>query len=277
MNTLVTHVSADLDSVASCWLIQKYLPGWQKADLIFIPQQTIVENHPVDAEKNFIYVDTGMGKFDHHQYAKRLSATEVVFKYLCQEELIDKKDLSALERMVEFVTAIDNFNEVYFPEPTADVYDFTLYQLIDGLKVRLKDDLKVTMAIYPFLEAALLIMKNKIRAEKEIDKGLIFTSVWGKTLAIESSNEEVMKLAQKKGITCVIRRDPVRKFIRIKTIPTRKYDLTPLYNKLVKIDPKATWFLHMSKNMLLNGSSTNPKAIPTSLTLQKMIEIVKGI
>jgi len=86
-----------------------------------------------------------------------------------------------------------------------------------------------------------------------------------------------MKLAQKKGVTCVIRRDPVRKFIRIKTIPTRKYDLTPLYNKLIKIDPKATWFLHMSKNMLLNGSSTNLKTVPSSLTLQKMIEIVKGM
>jgi len=277
MNTLVTHVSVDLDSIASCWLIQKYFPSWQKAHFIFIPQGTIAENHPVDTEKNFIYVDTGLGKFDHHQYAKRLSATEVVFKHLHKEGLIDNKDLPALERMVEFVTAIDNFNEVYFPEPTADVYDFTLYQLIDGLKVKLKDDLKILMAVYPFLEAALLIMKNKIRAENEIDKGLIFISAWGKTLAIESPNEELMKLAQKKGITCVIRRDPKRKYIRIKTIPTKRYDLTPLYNKLVKIDPKATWFLHMSKNMLLNGSSTNPKAIPTSLTLQKMIEIVKGI
>ena len=54
-------------------------------------------------------------------------------------------------------------------------------------------------------------------------------------------------------------------------------DLTALYEDVKKQDPDATWFLHASKHMLLNGSAKNPDMKPTKLTLSEVIETVKKI
>ncbi|MCX6732175.1 MAG: hypothetical protein NTV98_01395 [Candidatus Roizmanbacteria bacterium] len=72
-------------------------------------------------------------------------------------------------------------------------------------------------------------------------------------------------------------KDPQKHFARIKTLPSPELDLTPVYDKIKKIDTKGYWFLHILKNMLLNGSSRTPDAVPTPLTLQKLIEIIKEV
>jgi len=54
-------------------------------------------------------------------------------------------------------------------------------------------------------------------------------------------------------------------------------DLTSTYEKLRKMDPVATWFLHVSKKMLLNGTPKNPKMKPTKLRLNDIIEVLKTI
>src|SRR3990167_3735131 len=46
----------------------------------------------------------------------------------------------ALERLVEVVNDIDHFREVYFPNPTADFYDFNLVAILDGLKLLYSQD-----------------------------------------------------------------------------------------------------------------------------------------
>ncbi|OGK31123.1 hypothetical protein A3F29_03840 [Candidatus Roizmanbacteria bacterium RIFCSPHIGHO2_12_FULL_33_9] len=131
--------------------------------------------------------------------------------------------------------------------------------------------------MFKVLDATLIVFKNKVRAEKELQEAFTFKSKWGRTLAIESQNEETIKLAQKKGFQMVIRKDPKLGFLRIKTIPSEKLDLTPLYEVLKTKDPEADWFLHISKNMLLNGSSKNENAKPSKLPLNKVIDIVRNI
>ena len=54
-------------------------------------------------------------------------------------------------------------------------------------------------------------------------------------------------------------------------------DLTLAYEKLRKMDPSATWFLHIGKKMLLNGSVKNPKMRPTRLGLSDIINVLEGI
>ena len=110
-----------------------------------------------------------------------------------------------------------------------------------------------------------------------IKKGFIFQSYLGKSLAIETKNEETIKLALKKGFSLVVRRHPDAGFTRIKTLPDKKLSLKPVYEKIIKIDKKGSWFFHISGHMLLNGSSGNPKLIPTSLSLNKIIEIIKSV
>ncbi len=277
MKTIVTHLSPDLDAIASVWLIKKYLTGWNNAQIKFVPSGTTLDNQLPDSDKRVIHVDTGFGKFDHHQTNEYLSATKLVYKYLLKSDLIDFRDIKALDKITEYVNSTDHFAEVFYFEPDADRYDFMIRQLIDGLKVINREETKLIEIIFQLLEAALIVFKNKVNAEEEIKNGFVFQSYLGKSLALETKNEEAVKLALKKGFSLVIRRHPNAGFTRIKTLPDKKLSLKPVYEKILKIDKKGSWFFHISGHMLLNGSSGNPKLIPTPLSLNKIIEIIKAV
>ncbi|MBI5122454.1 chromate resistance protein [Candidatus Roizmanbacteria bacterium] len=277
MKTIVTHLSPDLDAIASVWLIKRYLTGWNNAQIKLVPSGTTLDNQLPDSNKNIIHVDTGLGKFDHHQTDEYTSATKLVYKYLLKEDLIDSKDIKPIEKIVDYINSTDHFAEVFYFEPDSDRYDFMIRQLVDGLKVINREETKLIEIIFQLLDAVLIIFKNKVNAEEEIKKGFVFQSYLGKSLVVETKNEEAVKLALKKGFSLVIRRHPEAGFTRIKTLPDQKLSLRPVYEKIIKIDKKGSWFFHISGHMLLNGSSGNPKLIPTSLSLNKIIEIVKSV
>ena len=277
MKTIVTHLYPDLDALASVWLIKKYLTGWNDAQIKFVPSGTTLDDQLPDIDQNIIHVDTGLGKFDHHQTNEYLSATKLVYKYLIGKDLIPSKEIKPIERIVEYVNATDHFAEVFYTNPDSDLYDFMIRQLIDGLKVINREEAKLVEIIFQLLEAVLIVFKNKVKAEEEIANGFVFKSYLGNSLAIETNNEETIKLALKKGFFLVIRRHPEVGFTRIKTLPDQKLSLRPIYEKILKIDKKGSWFFHISGHMLLNGSSGNPKLIPTSLSLNKIIEVIKSI
>lgn len=278
MKTIVAHLSVDLDAISSAWLLKRHRPGWEDAQLKFVPAGTTLNDRPVDENPEIAHVDTGLGMFDHHQIQDTsLCAAKRVFDYLVKENNIKKHDFEPLSRIVDFVVKIDNFKEVFFPDPTSDVYDFALHQILEGLKGVVTTDAERCEIGFVLLDAVLQLFRNKVKAEKEIKQGLIFQSKWGKSLGLETGNEEALRFALLTGYNLVVRKDPERGNIRIKTMPDKKFDLTPIYEKLKAVDPKATWFLHISKNMLLNGSSKNPNSTPSYLSLQKVIEIIKKI
>ncbi len=277
MKTIVTHFSPDLDAITSCWLIKKFLLGWKNAQLKFVPAGKTLDDMSPDSNPEIIHVDTGLGKFDHHQTADFTCASILILNYLENQGCIKDKLKEPLDRLVTFVNEDDHFQEAYYPDPTEDRYDFLLNNLIDGLKVTMSDDLELTEFILKILDAALIIMKNKIAAEKEIRMGLVFNSYLGKSIAMETENDETLKLAQKMNFHLAIRKDPDHGNIRIKTLPDPKYDLTPIYEKVKKSDKVGSWFLHSSKHMLLNGSPKRPDQKPSPLSLKKLIEIIKEI
>ena len=275
MKTIVTHISPDLDAIGSSWLIKRYLPDWESAEHAYVPAGNTLENLPPDDNPDIIHVDTGLGKFDHHQLSERSSATKRVFDYLSEEGYIKERDLPAIEHMVLFITEIDNFGEVHFPNPTDIKYTFCLHEFIYPLRGQLTSDTELMSMVMLIMDSILFTVKNNLRADEEIKEGVILRTSWGKSLVMETKNEAAVKHALKKGFELVARRDPETSTIRIKTQPDKKYDLTSLYEKLMKVDSKATWFLHASKNMLLNGSSKNPNSVPSSLSLHRLIEILK--
>lgn len=278
MKIIVTHISPDIDAITSCWLIKRFLPGWQNALIKFVPAGSTFENKNPDENADIIHVDTGMGKFDHHQTNENICASTLVFKYLKKQKFIKKNQEEALERIVEQVNIFDHFREVNFDNPDNDIFEFLISSIIDsGLKSIIKNDDELVEYILPILDSLLVVFTKKVNAEKEIKNGFIFNSKWGKTLVIASKNEDVLKLALKKGFKLVARKDPEKGNIRIKTLPEEKYHLRPLYQKIVETDKKGTWFLHISGNMLLNGSSKNPKFIPSKLTLKQLIDIIKSV
>jgi len=277
MKTVVAHQSVDADAVTALWLIVRFQPGWKTADIKFVPAGQTLNHQAVDSNPEIIHVDTGLGKFDHHQKNEFSCAAKKVYLWLKKEAYIPKELIIPLKRMVDYITEIDHFRSVDYPDPTNDRYDFNFGPIVEGLRSQFKTDKETTVFSFKILDTILQIMRNKTRAEKEIKEGLIFSTRWGKALAMNSKNAEATKLALKMGYAVVVTKDNKKGHIRIKAHPTREIDLTKGYQEIKKIDKKGDWFLHVSKKMLLNGSSKNPYLKPSPLSLQRIIAILKKI
>lgn len=295
MKIIVTHSSPDMDAITSVWLIKRYLPGWEAAEVKFVSAgERLPGTHAgKDAieklgEDEIIHVDTGLGPLDHHQTeSDEVCGASLTWDYIKANNKNFKNDdsekvedrIEAIDRIVKVVVDVDHFKEVFWPDSTADYHEFSIVSVLDGLKLQKPDkDMLYVNFISECLDALLHEFANRIWAEQEIkESGIPFETRFGKALAFETINDSVIKLAQKMGYVLVVRKDPRKGYVRIKSTPRDSVDLTLAYEQLKKIDPDATWFLHASKKMLLNGSAKNPKMKPTSLPLEKIVEVLKKV
>lgn len=272
--TIVTHFNPDLDAITSIWLIKKFFPDWGKAEVEFVAAGKTWQNEPVDSDPAVIHVDTGRGKFDHHQDQTRKPACGQVLDELKRQNGKFKHD-EALERIISVVSEADIGSHIHWPESQTDRYEFFLDSLIGGLRKQGFTDQKLVDWGLILLDAIYSTLKVKVQAEKILDNGVVFETKWGKGAAFETANDMVLELAEKKGYSVAVRKDPQVGTVRIYARNDRGVDLTPLWEKLQEKDPEATWFLHQSNCLLLNGSSKNPQMKPTKLSLEKVVEIFK--
>lgn len=315
MKTIVTHNSPDLDAVTSSWLIKRFLPGWEDAEVVTVPAGTRINTERATSDviehldgKEVIHVDTGLGPLDHHQIMdENMCAAKLAFEYVKDksEELKgNEHKTDAVKRLVEYVVNDDHFQEVYYPDPASDVYEFSLVSLVAGIKDQYpRDDQTCLRFSFDLLDVVIHKLEDRMWAEEEIkNKGIQFNTRWGKGLAIETINDEVLKLGQLMGNVITVRKDPKSGAVRIKARPAKReqatdesphvkpdlpvdrghmsnvdVDLTPVYEKLFKMDPNATWYLHVSKRMLLNGSTKNPKMRGSKLALADVVEVLQNL
>jgi hypothetical protein len=310
MKLIVTHTSPDWDAIGSVWIIKKFLPGWQEAEVAFVPAgnrlvsyskwnvqseqaEKAWEGDPVEklGEFEVLQVDTGLGPLDHHQvFDTTVSGAGLSWKYVQEQlgesgEKFTEEHRAAVTRVINFIVETDHFKEVFWDNPAADYHEFSLLGIMEGIKL-MKPNADASYLKFGIecLDAMLHTFENRIWAEREIaEKGIIFETKWGKAIGFETINDTVLKLAQKMGYKVVVRKDPRKGYARVKASPYNEkakepdIDLTLVHEKLKKIDPEATWYLHVSKKMLLNGTPKNPKMVPTTLSLEKIIEVIKSI
>ncbi|MCJ7828021.1 hypothetical protein MUP65_02665, partial [Patescibacteria group bacterium] len=116
MKKIVTHFNPDLDAIISVWLLQRFLTGWEKAQLFFVPAGGTHDGKPVDSDEEVLHVDTGLGKLDHHQRIGEItSAAKLTWEYVCRQRYhqpISELEIEAVSRMVEVVNAIDNARDL---------------------------------------------------------------------------------------------------------------------------------------------------------------------
>ena len=272
---IVTHFNPDLDAISSVWLLRKFDQDFKDAKVVFVPAGETYKNIKVDEDEDFIHVDTGLGKFDHHQLKdKKTCAAKLVFNYLKlkRKELKENKELVQL---IKVICEIDHFGEVLWPDASSDRYNFIVSELLDGLKQggRLDDHGLIKFGSQ-CLEGIYSSLKIKVKAGKDLKEGYEFETKWGKAVGCLSENNEVLKLGQKMGYVLVVQKDAKTEHVRIKGRPDSKVDLTQAKEKLAKLDPEATWFLHISKKMLLNGSTKNIKMRASKLGLKKVIDVL---
>lgn len=275
MKTIVAHLGPDLDAITSIWLVKMFLPEWEEAGFAFVPAGKTLNGMPPDSDPEILHVDTGFGKFDHHQTDANTCAAKLVYEAVKEKHGEDK----ALERIVTVVNDIDHFQEVFFPNPSSDIWGFDLHTIIDGWRYMYADNqLKIVELGMAALDAVYKTMQNKVWAEIELEKnGTEFETRWGKGIAFETVNDEVIHVAQKKGYTVAVRKDPRKLYLRIKSLPKEEIDLSKLYERLKADEPEATWFLHASHHMVLNGSAKNPDMKPSTRPLSEIIEVIKEV
>ena len=288
MKTIVTHIAPDVDAITSVWLLKRFIAEFKDAEIKFVPAGKTLNKDMVDSNPDIWHVDTGMGILDHHQTDEDTCAAKRCLEYIKKvqssklkvhkEKGLKIDEDEALERLVEVVNDIDHFREVYYPNPMADFYDFGMVSVLDGWKLIYTDDnQKITDLGMMILDGIYKNFQNKVWAIDEIKtEGIEFKTKWGKGIAIETVNDEVLRISQRMGYILAVRKDPKKDYVRIKGQPESKVDLTTCYNIYRKKDTQATWFLHASRKMILNGSIKNPESKPTKLTLREIVDVLKN-
>ncbi|MFC1790551.1 hypothetical protein ACFLZP_03650 [Patescibacteria group bacterium] len=278
MKKIVTHLNPDLDAISSIWLLKRFLPGWEKAEVGFVPAGRTWEDEAADSDPNVLHVDTGMGMLDHHQTSDLTCATALTWDYVRQKRRGQPQsplEQEAIGRMVGVVTAVDNARDLGWAEVGEDRFSFYLNNIIYGLKrILIKDD-ELVEYVLVILDGLLRNLKDKVKAQEKINQeGVEFKTKWGKAVAVETGNEKVLWEAEVAGYVLVIKYDP--DFLQRVKIYARfdsKVNLAKVYEEFKKIDPEADWFLHATKRLLLISSA--PDARGTSLKLEQIIDSLK--
>ncbi|MFZ5376624.1 MAG: hypothetical protein ACOZAN_03075 [Patescibacteria group bacterium] len=281
---IVTHHAPDLDAITSTWLLKRFHgQDFADAKIAFVNPGDKIELE--EAEKHqaqlheVVYVDTGLGKFDHHQPERakqNVCATTLVFDYLCQL-YPDYANDQALKELVDYVNQIDHFQEISWPESQSARFTLTISELIRGHEFTNPHDDDSQMNFgFQCLDNAYASLRQHVKAKEIIKKkGIEFELPAGKCLAIKTRNDDTIKLAQKQGYVLVIRKDPTQGHVRIKARPDSAIDLSILAPKIMSKDKVGTWFLHGSGKMLLNNSKKHRGHTPSPLKLEQVVEIIK--
>jgi len=272
MKKIITHVNPDLDAVCSVWLLKRFLLGWQEVEIDFVR----ADDKQIDKDNNdLVYVDVGLGKFDHHQTNKHISASKLCWDYIQEIRAGEKLGLleeNAINRLVDIVTQVDNNDDSLWPEAKDDRFQFYLQNLVEGWRELPLNDLEVIEEGFKMLDVILINLKNKIRAKEGLEKATNFQTKWGKGIGLETGNKHFLYFGEIHGYAVVIIKNPENGGVRIHARPGSKVDFTKVYDKVKKLDPKADWFLHSSKKMLLNTSSV-AQMKPTKLSLKEVIGV----
>ncbi len=287
MKLLVTHRGPDLDAIASLWVLKRFhTQVYGDAKLYFVNAGDSIDLRTAAdmgfAIEDVTHVDTGLGEFDHHQEdrgKKRICATSLVIDYVVSIHPELGKD-KALQYLSEFVTAIDHFEEQQWPNAADLKNQFMIHSLIEGIRRsgQAPDDEATAHFGFLCLDAAYAGILEQIQAQEDLDtKKQEFSTPWGTGVGIESANDEVVKLAQKSGYVVAVRKDPNKGDIRIKAVPGRGIDLTPIEKKVKQMDSVGRWYFHPGKTMLLNGSSKDSSRLPSPLTLQQIMTLFEQL
>lgn len=284
---IVTHHAPDLDAITSVWLLKRFdATRHATAKVAFVNPGDTIDLET--AEKDFdcqlheiTHVDTGLGEFDHHQPEKAsrdICAATLVFDYLQQfrPEIVD--DLALVE-IVKIVLEVDHFGEVFWPEAKTTRFVFSLHQLIHGHEsIDPHDDDSQLHFGMRALDCAYAEMTNRLKAEEILQsKGIDFDIQAGTCLAVETQNDETIKLAQLKGYVLAVRKDSEYGHIRVKVRPDADLTLEKLHRAIIQLDPKATWFYHASGKMLLNGSIKHRNQTASALSLNQVIQLISKL
>lgn len=259
---IVGHLSPDVDCLCAIWILRRW-GGLHDATLRFVPSGQTLDGAPADSNPAVIHVDTGRGRFDHHSADDHtLSATELVRRTYAPSEAV-------LHRIAQDVTRIDHALATGGTAP--DICD-----LIDGFNALYPETPEaVASAMFPNFDAWYASEAKQVRLENAFARRIEFDTPWGFGIAMESDDGGSSRLAYGAGAVLYAYRDG-KGNMGIAAKSRAPIDLTQVFRDLKRIDPKADWYLHPSRRLLLCGTPKSPPRVPSSLTLEQLVGVLRG-
>src|SRR6266498_467863 len=262
--TIVGHLAPDLDCLTAIWIFIHF-DNAADAELEFVPAGTTWQQQPVDSNPRVIHVDTGGGRYDHHQRKSRnLCAAELVRRAIAPRD-------PALERMVRQVGQIDNATA-----PAGELGFFNINALITGYNLLFPNRPRhVAYAMFPNLDAWHEHEARQIRLEAAFARRLEFETPWGLGIAMESDDGGSSRLAYRHGAVLYAYRD-TRGWMGVAAQSRSSVNLSEVYADLRRVDSEADWYLHPNKRLLLCGTPKAPPRVPSRLTLVELVRVIQG-
>jgi hypothetical protein len=259
---IVGHLSPDLDCLCAIWILRRW-GNFADATLRFVPSGQTLDNLPADSNPAIAHVDTGHGRFDHHGAADHsLSATELVRRAVAPDEPV-------LQRLARSVTLLDHALASGGTAP--DICD-----LIEGYNLLYPQSPEaVALAMIASFDAWYAYEAKQLRLEDAFAQRVEFETPWGLGIAMESDDGGSSRLAFGAGAVLYAYRDG-RGNMGIAARSRAPVNLTPILRELKRIDGKADWFLHPSKRLLLCGTPKAPPRVPSRLTLDELVGVLRG-
>lgn len=262
--TIVGHLAPDLDCLTAIWILIRFDRA-ADAELEFVPAGTTWQGQAVDVNPHVIHVDTGGGRYDHHQRkSQQLCSAELVRRAVAARD-------AALERMVRQVCQIDNARA-----PAGEMGFFNINALITGYNLLFPNrPHHVAYAMLPNLDAWYEHEARQIRLEEAFARRLEFETRWGLGIAMESADGGSSKLAYGHGAVLYAYRDG-QGWMGIAAQSRSSVDLEPVYDDLQSVDDGADWYLHPNHRLLLCGSPKAPPRVPSRLSLAELVQVIQG-
>jgi hypothetical protein len=266
VSIIVSHLSPDLDSITATWIIRRF-GGLAEAELAFVPSGSTLDGRPADIDPAIIHVDTGFGRFDHHQ-------PEVASPTVCAASLAAAAfapDDRALRRLVDWVIEVDNGRE----PPEHALHPFSVTALIHGLNLNHPDPRVVLETFFPLLDAWYRAAQNHLLAEEELQTAVWFETPWGPAVALAEQRAGAQDLAYGRGAVLYVAVTP-QGWRRLTAPAWSSVDLREAAAILREREPDVDWYLHPSNKLLINGSKKAPPRTLTRHTLDDLVALVRS-
>lgn len=269
MKTLVTHINPHLDDIFAIWLLKKYDPKYKDFAVDFI---SATHNKGGEETEDKIFVGTGGGRFDEHKEGLKTCAGSLVYDYLKSGGMLPKDQITvkALEEIVDWNKKID------MGTIPIEAYDeFSVPAFIRCKDSSVESSKKSVELGSRILNRILLVLKRKQKSILDWEKRVQFESKFGKSYGIKSETIDRPFCKRMRGNLFIIY-NPKYPSVQYFT-PSQTLDLSPIYEKVKKLDHQASWYLHQSHHMVICGSSSAPDSKPTKLSFEQLIEVAKNV
>lgn len=274
MKTIVTHNNPHLDEIMCIWMVQRFLSGWESCRVKYVatnPKGGSVAGS--DENPDLMYIGVGRGKFDEHKGNIEDSATTLVYKFLTREKKITlgKIEAAALAELVNYINDEDHGRHI-----TAPLAEFTMGS-VNAFLPRVGYTSAGILnfgSVYFDGVYECLIEKHKLAADWKRAK--VFKTKWGKAVALQTTvnAKSVLRRATGEGIEIAVIVNPENKFHSIRAIPKSLIDLSTAFARAHEAEPRAEWYLHHSKKMLICGSDVAENKSLSKFSLEKMMALI---